>query len=99
MFYEKVFVTIGFAIIIAGALVFYNKLYYPSLPIETISKREVLEKLNTDQPIVFLSKENGQEWYIVHTPNTSESDEIIKRMVSQSGLSGNRRHIDVAVLP
>lgn len=83
---KKVFVAIGFAIIIAGALVFYNKLYYPSLPIETISKREVLEKLNTsDQPIVFLSKENGQEWYIVHTPNTSESDEIIKEMVSQSG--------------
>lgn len=83
---KKVFVTIGFAIIIAGALVFYNKLYYPSLPIETISKREVLEKLNTsDQPIVFLSKENNQEWYIVNERNQSASDEIIKEMVSQSG--------------
>ncbi|MBD8025964.1 hypothetical protein H9636_04760 [Ureibacillus sp. Re31] len=83
---KKVFVTIGFIIIIAGALVFYNKLYYPSLPIETISKREVLEKLNTsDQPIVFLSKENDQEWYIVNERNQSASDEIIKEMVSQSG--------------
>lgn len=83
---KKVFVTIGFIIIIAGALVFYNKLYYPSLPIETISKREVLEKLNTsDQPIVFLSKENDQEWYIVNERNQSASDEIIKEMASQSG--------------
>lgn len=83
---KKVFVAIGFIILIAGALVFYNKLYYPALPIENISKKEVLEKVNTtDKPIVLLSNENGQEWYIVNAPNTSESDEIIKRMVSQSG--------------
>lgn len=83
---KKLLLAIGLIIIFVGAFVFYNKLYYPSLPIENMSKKEVLEKLNnSDEKIVKLSNENGQEWYIISERNISLADEIIKEMVSQYG--------------
>src|SRR5699024_8754935 len=71
-------------VVLAGAFVFYNKLYYPTLPIETISKKEVIEKLNkSDEKILKLTSENGKEWYIVNEQNQSIVDEIIIDMLSQ----------------
>lgn len=82
---KKVLLAIGLTIIFVVVFVFYNKLYYPLLPIENMSKKEVIEKLNeSDKQIVKLSNENGQEWYIVSERNTSVADEIIKEMVSQN---------------
>ncbi|MEK4496284.1 hypothetical protein [Ureibacillus sp. FSL W8-0352] len=83
---KKLLLTIGLMIVFVGAFVFYNKLYYPSLPIENMSKKEVIEKLNnSDEKIVKLLNENGQQWYIISERNISIADEIIKEMVSQYG--------------
>lgn len=83
---KKLLLSIGLMIIFVGAFVFYNKLYYPSLPIENMSKKEVIEKLNnSDEKIVKLLNENGQQWYIISERNISVADEIIKEMVSQYG--------------
>lgn len=76
-------ITFGLIVVLAGAFVFYNKLYYPPLPIETISKKEVIEKLNkSDEKIIKLTSENGKEWYIVNEQNQSIVDEIIIDMLS-----------------
>ena len=79
---KRVLITFGLIVVLAGAFVFYNKLYYPSLPIETISKKEVIEKLNkSDEKIIKLTSENGKEWYIVNEQNQSIVDEIIIDML------------------
>lgn len=81
---KRLLITFGLIVVLAGAFVFYNKLYYPPLPIETISKKEVIEKLNkSDEKIIKLTSENGKEWYIVNEQNQSIIDEIIIDMLSQ----------------
>ena len=83
---KKWLFAIGLIILFLGAIVFYNKLYYPTLPMESINKKEVIEKLNdSNEQIVKLSDENGYEWYIISERNTNVADEITKKMVIQHG--------------
>ena len=81
---KKILITIALIVVLVGAFVFYNKLYYPPLPIETISKKEVIEKLNhSEQKITKLTSEKGKEWYIVNERNQSNVDEIIIEMMNE----------------
>ena len=81
---KKILIIFGLILVVTGTFVFYNKLYYPPLPIETISKKEVIEKLNhSDQKIIKLTSENGKDWYIVNGRNQSNVDEIIKEMMNE----------------
>jgi len=81
---KKTLITIALIVVLVGAFVFYNKLYYPSLPIETISKKEVIKKLNnSDEIIIKLAEEDGKEWYIVNERNQSNVDEIIKDIMNE----------------
>lgn len=81
---RKIFITIVLIVVLMGAFVFYNKLYYPPLPIETISKKEVLGKLkHSDNKIIQLTSENGKIWYIVNERNQSVVDEVIIDLMSQ----------------
>ncbi|ATP41797.1 hypothetical protein CSE16_18115 [Solibacillus sp. R5-41] len=83
---KKSIIVIGLTIILFGAFIFFNKLYYPSLPIESMSKKEVLEKINdADKEMVQLSNEKGKKWFIVSERNVSVADEMIKEMVIQNG--------------
>ncbi|MFJ8511567.1 hypothetical protein [Lysinibacillus xylanilyticus] len=82
---KKVLLTIGIIIFLVGAFVFYSKLYLPSLPIENISKKTVIEIINDSETrMVKLSNENGQEWYVIKERNTSVADEMIKEMLDQN---------------
>ncbi|GAB0167955.1 hypothetical protein LSPCS325_13920 [Lysinibacillus sp. CTST325] len=82
---KKVFLIIGIIFFLVGAFVFYNKLYLPSLPIENISKKAVIEKINdSETQMVKLSNENGQEWYVIKERDTSVADEMIKEMLDQN---------------
>ena len=83
---KKILTTIGLIVVFVGVFGFYNKLYYPSLPIETISKKEVIDKLNdSDKKIIQLTSEKGKVWYIVNERNQSSVDEIIKEMMNEKG--------------
>ncbi|MGE8006286.1 hypothetical protein [Lysinibacillus sp. NPDC093216] len=83
---KKMLLTIGIIIILVGAFVFYNKLYLPPLPIENLSKKAVIEKINdTEKQLVKLSNENGYEWYVINERNISVADDMIKEMVGQNG--------------
>ena len=83
---KKLLIVFGVIFLIYGVFVFYNKLYYPPLPIENLSKKEVLDKLNdSNEQIVHLSKENNYEWYIINERNMASADEMIKKLVSKNG--------------
>ena len=83
--------AIGIVILVVGLVMFYNKLYYPALPIESISKKEVIEKLgDSNKPIVKLAEQNNFEWYIIDERNTTIANEIIKEYVSQYGWTFQR---------
>lgn len=83
---KKWLVAMGLIIVSVGAFVFYNKLYYPPLPIENISKKEVIEKLHdSNEKIIKLSNENGSEWYIINERNQVATDAIIQELASQNG--------------
>ncbi len=52
-------------IVISSRMLFYIKTYYPALPIDSVSKREVVNKVTTsNENIVKLTEENSYEWYI-----------------------------------
>jgi len=71
---------------LTGIFAFYNKIYYPALPIQSMSKREVVQKINnSDTKIISLAEENGQDWYIITVSNILTADELIKEMVEQHG--------------
>ncbi|MGE8036176.1 hypothetical protein [Lysinibacillus sp. NPDC093692] len=83
---QKVIVSIGLIILLVGTFVFYNKFYLPPLPIESISKKTVIEKINDSETrMVKLRKENGKEWYVLKGENISTADEMIKEMLDQNG--------------
>jgi cell fate regulator YaaT (PSP1 superfamily) len=84
---KKWLIVIGVMVLFLGIFVFYNKLYYPSLPMENISEKEVIEKLNdSHKQIVNLSNENDYEWYIISERNMASADEIIKALVIKKWL-------------
>ena len=73
-------------VVIASAYIFINKLYYPALPIDTISKKEVIAKLNnSDEKIIYLTTENGKQWFIVNERNQQNVDVIIIDMLQGYG--------------
>ncbi|MFJ8516954.1 hypothetical protein [Lysinibacillus xylanilyticus] len=83
---KKVLLTFGIIVFLVGAFVFYNKHYLPPLPIENLSKKTVIEKINDSETrMVKLSNENGQEWYVIKERDTSVVDEMIKEMLHQNG--------------
>jgi hypothetical protein len=67
--------------IIAGS-VFVTKSYYPPLPFESASKREVIAKLNGSPggELVRIAAERGYEWYIVRMEGGNAYDALKKKM-------------------
>lgn len=86
---KKVLVTFTLGIIsifvIVFVFVFYNKLYYPPLPIENMSKKEVVEKINdSNTQMIKLTNENNKGWYLIKERNGSIADTLIVEMMSQN---------------
>lgn len=80
---RKIFFIIGILIICAIAYTIFNKSYYPALPIENMSKKEVLQTVQqSDEKVVKLTKENDSTWYIIQEKN---ADETIKKLVEKNG--------------
>ena len=54
------------ALFTVGAIIIYsNKIYYPSLPIDSISPKEAIRKMNmTSDDLVELSKDHNTTWYL-----------------------------------
>ncbi|QFT87588.1 hypothetical protein FIU87_02900 [Bacillus sp. THAF10] len=60
-----VIIIIGLIIVTLGVLAFNSKFYYPELPVESVSKKEVLQSIeNATEPIVKIANEKSYEWFI-----------------------------------
>lgn len=69
-------------------LVFVNKWYYPALPIDALTSKEAIQKLNTsDQKIVEIGTDNGITWYLTKNPEKGmlEVDKTIQQLISRDG--------------
>ncbi|MFD2639367.1 hypothetical protein [Piscibacillus salipiscarius] len=78
-------IFIGVLTVILGVVAFDSKFYYPTLPIDSVSKREVLESLNdTSEDIVKIAEENGYEWYITPMEQGKAHDNL-KNLISKNG--------------
>ncbi|MER2107171.1 MAG: hypothetical protein ABS949_09550 [Solibacillus sp.] len=82
---KKPILIISILFALAAALVFNSKLYYPALPIETVTKKEVLEKVKLGEPITALAIENGKHWYIIQERNQARADALLIDMLRQDG--------------
>ncbi len=81
-------ILIGFLLIatLAGTYIFTNKLYYPALPIDKMSKKEVVQALkNSDENIVPLTVENGKQWFIVSERNQANVNDTVIDMLQNYG--------------
>jgi hypothetical protein len=82
---KKWLIIIGVLIVISGIVVFNSKFYYPTLPIESVSKKEVLESLNdSSENIVKIAEENDYEWFITRVEQGKEYENI-KNMINKNG--------------
>ncbi|MEQ2528460.1 hypothetical protein WMO40_17380 [Bacillaceae bacterium CLA-AA-H227] len=81
---KQVGIVLGIVVVIVAVFIFVNKLYYPSLPIDNLSAKEAIKKLeNSDEKIVEVATDNDSIWYI--TRSQSEVDESIKQMIGSNG--------------
>ncbi|MED4402585.1 hypothetical protein ABET41_09690 [Metabacillus fastidiosus] len=82
---KKWLLLVGVVIIVISIVAFNSKFYYPSLPVNSVSKREVLESLNdSSKEIVKIAEENGYDWFITRNEQ-GKAYENLKRMVSEKG--------------
>jgi predicted RNA binding protein YcfA (HicA-like mRNA interferase family) len=74
--------------LIAVILVTYaysSKFYLPTLPIESVSKKEVLQSINkASDPIVKIANEDEHDWFITRA-DQGEYRETIKEMIGDQG--------------
>ncbi|MHC0035294.1 hypothetical protein [Pseudoneobacillus sp. C159] len=81
-------ISIIIVIVIFAVFVFENKSYYPPLPIENLTAKEVIEKLEeTDSKVVEIAVEDDTIWYITRTENQGILIvvENIKQMIGSNG--------------
>ncbi|WLD92494.1 hypothetical protein [Alkalihalobacillus sp. AL-G] len=82
---KKGVLIVGGLIIVLGIVAFNSKFYYPPLPIDSISKKEVINSLNdSSTDIVKIAEENGYEWFITRMEQ-GKAYKNLKRMISDNG--------------
>ncbi|CAM3757778.1 hypothetical protein GCM10009865_00390 [Aeromicrobium ponti] len=71
---------------LAGSL-FYSKIYYPDLPIESITKREAAAKGEKSvRKVTKLAEENNTVWYVAQMEQGKGYD-LMKEKMAESGWS------------
>lgn len=77
------------ALLSVGAIIiFSNKIYYPSLPIDSITQKEAIRKINTSSnDLVELSKDHNATWYItaISTMGIQKVDADIQQLMKNEG--------------
>ncbi|AST91259.1 MULTISPECIES: hypothetical protein [Sutcliffiella] len=85
---KKVVALTGIVLVVLIVIVYINKLYYPSLPIDGVSAKEVINKLQkSDSKFVQIAEKDNLVWYITPTENQGilVADERIIKFLESSG--------------
>lgn len=73
------------AVFVVGVVAFDSKFYYPALPVDSVSKKEVLKSLNhSTEDIVKIVEEADYEWFISRMEQ-GKASEHLKQMVGANG--------------
>lgn len=72
-------------LVILCVVLIIKDIYYPPLPIDSISKKDVLEYVNISSgKIVKISEENGYYWYIAEVSG-EKTYEDLKSLIEKEG--------------
>lgn len=85
---KRVVIVLSLVILIGAIYVFISKTYYPALPIEDLSAKETIQKLeNSDENLVEIATDEGSTWYITRSLNegVQTADENVEQMLALSG--------------
>ena len=84
---NKIRLILGIALIIISVFIFINIFYYPPLPIDNLSAKEVIRKMEkSDSKLVEIAVEDDSIWYITNgNEGIAVADENIKQMLSSIG--------------
>lgn len=85
---KQVGIILGIVVVIVAVFIFVNKSYYPSLPIDNLSAKEAIKKLeNSDEKIVEIATDDDSTWYITRSQSegVSVADENIKQLTGSKG--------------
>lgn len=85
---KQVGIILGIVVTIAVVFIYVNKSYYPSLPMDSLSAKEVIEKLkSSEEKMVEIATDEDSIWYITRTENEGVliADENIKQMIGSKG--------------
>jgi hypothetical protein len=78
---HKIIFVLAFVVISIISFLFFSKSYYPTFPIDGISKSEAIYLLNKEnQQLVKLKEENQYIWYGFKGNQIDGSKELVKTM-------------------
>ncbi|OMF24508.1 hypothetical protein BK133_22495 [Paenibacillus sp. FSL H8-0548] len=78
-------ITILIAAILIGIFV-SSKSYYPDLPIDSVSKREVIAMINqSSEAMVKITEEGGNAWYIMQREQGAAVNDSLKKLMTDKG--------------
>lgn len=81
----KRLIIISLVAIILVIVVYNTRFYYATLPIDSVSKKEVLHSIKeSSEPIVKIANEDGYDWFITQS-NYGEYRETLKAMIGDHG--------------
>lgn len=85
---KKIGLLLAALFVVIGVLIDSNKLLYPPLPIDSLTPKEAIQKLNASPvALVALSNDKNTTWYLtaISARGIQKVDEDIQQMMANEG--------------
>ncbi|WP_016995575.1 hypothetical protein [Lysinibacillus boronitolerans] len=85
---KKIGLLLAALFVVSGVLIDSNKLLYPPLPIDSLTPKEAIQKLNASPvDLVALSNDKNTTWYLtaISARGIQKVDEDIQQMMANEG--------------
>jgi len=85
---KKIGLLLASLFVVSGVLIDSNKLLYPPLPIDSLTPKEAIQKLNASPvDLVVLSNDKNTTWYLtaISARGIQKVDEDIQQMMANEG--------------
>ncbi|MCS1392881.1 hypothetical protein [Lysinibacillus boronitolerans] len=85
---KKIGLLLAALFVVSGVLIDSNKLLYPPLPIDSLTPKEAIQKLNASPvDLVALSNDKKATWYLtaISARGIQKVDEDIQQMMANEG--------------
>lgn len=88
MSFEKIGLLLAALFVVSAVFIDRNKLLYPPLPIDSLTPKEAIQKLNASPvDLVVLSNDKKATWYLtaISARGIQKVDEDIQQMMANEG--------------